>query len=210
MDSEERPAKTLVAWFSTQVTGCVFASSFASKGIDGRIVFSTIPSPGSEELLDIDAQLEACGRESRAACLVFPSVNTLEQLGELLSLLDRSRRWRVREHSRDARGVLIIVEWRTETEEWSRSMGLAPMMNMPTTRRAPHVALALWPGPAKKKKKSWVGFIDMPSEMRAPAHEKALEQSVATVSEILDDDGGEHWRDVAFRIPTTTWDLVRG
>jgi hypothetical protein len=86
-------------------------------------------------------------------------------------------------------------------------MGLAPMLSMPATRRTPYVAVALWPGPPRKEK-DWVGFIDMPSGLETDPHQRAFDSSGAVVSDILGDDGGTHWHEVAFRIPQSTYAAI--
>ena len=194
--TSDHPARALVHFFK-QIPGCVFASSFAAEGVDGRISFATFPDLGSEAVADINGHLDGCGRSDRAACMVFPSVTSAADIVGLLKLLAEDQRWRCRRLEPES--DLLRLEWRTAFDRWSQTLGLAPLLSMPVTRRTPYVAIALWPGQAKKAK-DWVGFIDMPSKMAPKAHGRALSNSARAASSILGDDAGEHWRKVAFRL----------
>lgn len=198
--TRDHPAQALVHFFK-QVPGCVFASSFVSKGADGRISFTTFWDVDEGAILNINGHLDGCGDSDRAACVVFPGITSAKDLVALLMLLNTDERWRCRRWKPASTSVRL--EWRTRSGSWSQTLGLAPLFSMPATRRTPYLAIALWPGKPKKAKnaKDWVGFIDMPSKLEPTAHRRALVKSTDTARAILGDDAGEHWRQVAFRFP---------
>jgi hypothetical protein len=162
--TSDHPARALVHCFK-QVPGCVFASSFAAAGLDGRISFATFPDLDSEVVEDINRHLDGCGRKDRAACMIFPSVTFPADPIGLLGLLAAHERWRCRRL--DAASEMLRLERKTAFDCWSQTLGLAPLLSMPVTRRTRYVAIALCPGKAKKAK-HWAGFIDMPSKMTCP------------------------------------------
>ena len=85
---------------------------------------------------------------------------------------------------------------------WSVAMGLAPLLSMPVTRRAPFPAIALWPGKPRKKSKKGesVSFGDIPSPFEGTEHGAALSASTDRTRELmgLDDPEQGPWRSVAF------------
>tara|TARA_B100001750_G_scaffold241194_1_gene252206 strand:- start:686 stop:1333 length:648 start_codon:yes stop_codon:yes gene_type:complete len=201
------PAKALVHFFK-QVPGCAFASNFAREGIDGRIAFAELSEPDADTVDDINASLDGCGVAERAACLIFPSVTTPDGIVDLLQRLSTDERWSCRRFERAS--DMLCVEWRTASGRTSRALGLAPMLSMPVTRRAPYVAIALWPGQQKKRKqpREDVGFIDMPSNLDSKKHRALISASTKNANAILGDDAAEHWREVAFRFPPTLSRLI--
>ena len=68
--------------------------------------------------------------------------------------------------------TVVGLWWTTSGGQMSSVMGLAPLGEMPVTRRAPHVALVLWPGahlndhPKPKRSETEVGL----TSCRLPKH----------------------------------------
>ncbi|MEO0324483.1 MAG: hypothetical protein AAF447_16090, partial [Myxococcota bacterium] len=137
--AQDHPARVLAHFFK-RVPGCVFASSFSDEGVDGRITFASFPNVDAATVTDINGQLDACGRRERAACIVFPSVASGEDLVRLLELLSANSRWRCRVW--EPGSTRLCVDWRTQSGSWSQTLGLAPLFSMPATRRTPYLAIA--------------------------------------------------------------------
>ncbi len=204
--SGNHPARALAHFFK-QGSGCVFASSFAGDGLSGRISFASFPEFDALSAADVEQHLDGCGGAGRAACCVFPDVQSDAGVVSLLTELADSERWRC---SRSLHAASCVrVEWRTQDGAWSQAMGLAPMFAMPASRRAPYLALALWTGAADAHNESGeVGFVDMPSKLEQSAHRRGLWNSMRSVDEILGADAGPHWRTIAFRFSESSTHLL--
>lgn len=88
-------------------------------------------------------------------------------------------------------------------------MGLAPLLSMPATRRAPHVALAVWPGKAMSSLEPDVAFKDIPSPFPSEdAHRRAIHESREGANGILGEEASKLWREVAFSLPESCRTLL--
>jgi hypothetical protein len=195
------------------MTGCRFASSFASTASARRInYYAKVGVPKSSDVPELDGATEVSARAGRFLVALFPHVRTTPELGDLLRALDESDRWGCshvpwRAHERlDA--SLVRVTWRTEDGPLSSVMGFAPLGTMPVTRRAPFVGLALWPGgrvnPFRKGIVGpGVGLVDGAHGMEKESHDANWKETHGHVVSLFADppEDRETLRDVAFCIP---------
>lgn len=88
-------------------------------------------------------------------------------------------------------------------------MGLAPLLTMPITRRAPFVALAAWTGPPRKPTAKFVGFIDMPDDGDEREHAaKIASTEIKTAQHLIGDPDADILKRIAFRLSSTVVDDV--
>lgn len=200
--------RSLAVWFKTG-SGCVFASQFAS-GISARTAYATFSKADASVASDINDHFSAAGRDQRAAVAVFPSIATEKQLVKFIGSLRSDPRWQCRSiESKLPDCSALVLEWQTEAGVWSRTMGLAPLLTMPVTRRAPFVAIAAWPGPPRKPNAKFVGFIDMPDDSDEAEHASKLKHTEARTAEHLaGDPDADILKRVAFRFSSVAVDGV--
>ncbi len=150
---------------------------FAAKDDDdSRLVHITVRGKRIES--DLNRLFDECAKRDAAAVALFPDVKTEDELVAQLARLNKNSRWAV-DYVWDSkrRVVRATVKWKTSDVKWSVAMGFAPLLTMPLPRRAPYVAIALWPGAAREGNDGdTVGFIDMPSN-EFPDRKKMLKES---------------------------------
>jgi len=81
--------------------------------------------------------------------MIFPSLRTHEDVADACRILSRSPRWKAERQSYSCAVTGcegLRMDWTTRSGMRSAAMGFAPFGEMPVTRRAPYVALALWTG----------------------------------------------------------------
>lgn len=142
----------------------------------------------------MNALLDAAASKKLAALFSFPELRSSDDVTRLIAVLQRDERWQVRdvpwkEAPRDA--VIVGLNWRTPSGKLSRVMGFAPLGTMPVTRRAPFVAIAMWPG---EKDNPWrpgppnakyVSFADMPHDHDEGEHAALWANSQAWTADLL-------------------------
>lgn len=134
-------------WLHRGQSGCHFASHAASNA---KFVFSTFTADLNGSDLDAAADVVDQSVESnRVAILMFPRISGVSEMGRLISCFNHPPRWWISrvafpDTNVDIEGVGIF--FRTKRGDASAAMGFAPCFEMPMTRRAPCVGLALWGG----------------------------------------------------------------
>lgn len=196
-------------WLTRFLTGCHFASALARRR-DG-VLFGRYVEPTSGVALD--ALFDVAATRHVPAVAVFPQIRTESELVAQLGLLLADERWSLSiEHPTglDTDDVLVGLRWRTSGGLSSAVMGLAPLMTMPLTRRAPHVCLAAWTGGhenprVKRRPPDSVDFLDASLDdldLDATKYKRRWNESVADTTELLSDppDAASNYRSVAFRL----------
>ena len=192
---EDTVKKVTVQWLKANVTGCMFATKFASAGSAGLIrphvlteVLTATHLAEQLEPLLVDA-----AAHSEAALLIFPDLRRDEDIARLIDKLGRYVSWTVSEiewKDFPRSDLLVGLDWRTPTGHFSTAMGMAPLATMPVTRRSPYVTLAIWPGghenPFRPSDRARVSLADMKHGLDAYTHDKFWHQTKATVLEHLD------------------------
>jgi hypothetical protein len=185
-ESGEHVARQLMtAWLRANITGCLFATRFA-KEATGHI--RPLVLTGAIEATHLPQQLDPVLRDaaahSEAVLAIFPDLRTPEDVARLLDSLSRGEGWSCREvewkeHARA--DILIGLGWRTPTGQMTSAMGLAPLGTMPITRRAPYVAIAIWPGgqenPFRQQPRKRVSLADMPHSLTPELHDMYWRQT---------------------------------
>lgn len=168
-------------------SGCQFAAQFSHES-SRRIAFATVLNVDATTPADVTRHFEEAALRDHAAAVVFPGIRHEADLHALIDALARDARWRSHEvASMRPERLAIALHWKTRSGHWSRTMGLAPLLTMPITRRAPYVAIAAWPGSARKPDVDAVGFGDMPSGL-GDRHKPTLSRTRALTREMLADD----------------------
>lgn len=213
MESEQHPSESyLRRWIGSGLTGCSFARSFAKQA--KRVAFlSWLDDPSDELLGTLDPFLEQCRHEATFPFLLLPRIRNAEEIARLIALLRTSERWDVTRVPWPAKSaarpdVAMGLFWRTPTKLRAAAMGFAPMGSMPVTRRAPYVAMALWPGDRDnphfdKSPEDLVSFANAQTGLPKEAHDKLWETSAKDSREMLQDpfDDVVWMRRVTFCLP---------
>lgn len=145
------PAEDLVAFIRTNTVGCAFAMHIAKdpdrEGLEPLIINSWA-DPGELGVL-VGSLLEG---QPKIAAAIFPNITTTEQLVELIEQLGALDSWRVEPRDvEDQEHIGVGMRWVMPDgihESWV--LGFAPMEHMPSTRRAPHVAVLLKADPTEQ------------------------------------------------------------
>ncbi len=214
MDSDaQHPSEDyLRRWLGSGLTGCSFAKSFARRA--GHVSFFTWVDEPSDELLgNLDPFLERSRGERTFPFVLLPRIRTARQIVSLLALLRTSERWEITvaewpSGSATRSDVAVGLLWKNPNGFRAAVMGFAPMGSMPVTRRAPYVALALWPGDQEnphfdKSPTGLVSFADANTGLAKDAHDKLWATSAKESRELLRDpfDDVVWMRRVAFCLP---------
>jgi hypothetical protein len=194
--------------FLRSVSGCSFASS-AARTAGSDLIFGVMSGDTVDAPSFLNPFLDEAAAQRVAVVVCFPELRTPLDVVQLLGNLARDDRWQLRiaprkKHPHD--DALASLFWTTPANDRSSVMGLAPMAEMPVTRRAPYVSLALWPGtrnnPYKSSKDGEVGFIDMNTSMDKAAFDVAWDKTRQTVrARCAYPADGAARPDVAFSLP---------
>ena len=200
-DFEAENIKLVERWIQSQQTGCFFASRLISREKKILVVEFASGSVAELNVEEINDQLDFAGSKGVFVVAIFPG---LESLGEI-ERLDEEPRWRI-ESEAIGRREYVSLEWETKEGKWSNCMGLAPLLSMPPTRRAPFVGLALWAGNATHDaNRSTVDFHDIPNPIKLEKRPEAFERVRRTVDELMGNRKDEvDWRKISFALPTPT------
>lgn len=196
--SESSPQYNLMQkWVIGHMTLCSFAASLLRT--DSITLYESDDPFDGVEVAALNGVLDFSGMAKNRACvLMFPSIREEENIVTLVRRLEASERWRcawkMQSQTRD-----LNLEWLTEEGKWSSCMGFAPLLTMPPTRRAPYVAIALWPGKARDPDQSSVDFKHIPSPIDDDDKRKAaLDRVRADVRELVGDT--DELYDLTFRL----------
>jgi hypothetical protein len=199
-------------WLRVGMTGCTFVSTFAARASEKRIAYFALA--GMSSATELNGLVSSTGHADQFIVLLFPHLRSPGDVGELLETLDADPRWRCSripwaKHERTS-DSLIAVDWQTESGAWSSVMGFAPLGEMPSTRRAPYVALAMWPGATMNDYRKGtpgpnVGLVDGVHGMTREVHDNAWATTEAKVKRLMADppEDRRQLRQVAFCIPRT-------
>jgi hypothetical protein len=210
---DEHPSERYLRyWIGSGLTGCSFARKFARQG--GRVAFlSWVDEPSDELTNNLDPFFEQSRHEGTFPFVLLPRLRDASGIARLIALLTSSRRWEVARIpwtscSAPRSDVAVGLFWRTPNDLRAAAMGFAPLGSMPVTRRAPYVALALWPGDREnpyfdKSPPGNVSFADANTGLTRETHEKLWETSARDSRDMLRDpfDDVVWMRRVTFCLP---------
>jgi hypothetical protein len=146
------PATNVRRWIQNGHTGCSFARALTRDEKPDKPARITVVSYHAAPLNveRLNQLFDQCAANGEPAIVAFPDIRSVPQLVALLGRLGEDERWEctlttVEGFDRD--DDLVRVIWQAPHQGWrSEVMGLAPLLSMPVTRRAPYPGLALWPG----------------------------------------------------------------
>jgi hypothetical protein len=150
------------AWLNSPgLHGCSFATAIAKTPQIRLASFFGIPDQDAVRQLTEHIQVAASARHFAIA--IFPDVVLELQLRIFIDLLGISAGWVVDRLNIPGR-FAVAMRWASSAALQSSVMGFAPFGTMPVTRRAPYVAVALWPcgydNPRRKKPDAFIGVGD--------------------------------------------------
>jgi hypothetical protein len=193
-------------------SGCHFAGILAAHA---KVTLYSVSSFAKSDLPTIDGFIESSATDRKTFFVLFPHVRSAPGILKILDVLDGGERWSVerlawRKHAR-SNAVPIGVYWSNSAGNRMSVMGFAPLLAMPTTRRAPYVGIAIWGGGHENKQRNKehptnsknVGIVDVPTLIPDATHTRLWNKSTEHVASLLRDpsEDVEHLRKVAFCLP---------
>lgn len=200
-EPEWSPTLHLKRWLGRHQAGCLFVARLAMK--DRTRLHELFEAPCAEDFTTIDDAIEAeSDEDGRAVVFFWPRAGATADVANLLRLLARLERWSVERVGWGGaleERVCFSVRWRTKTGALTEVAGFAPLPEMPLTRRAPYLAIALWGGAGRPGARA-VGLVDTP--WRRDARTDPLwAGSVRLTEQMLPGEDRERLRRVAFCLP---------
>ncbi len=190
-------AERLIKWLQI-FSGCRFVGHLSSQQ---ELNTAVIQCPDDATPSEIGDFFNLCSENGEAGVAVFPDIQDFRELAALLNSFVKDPAWKLELGGNGPEGgTLVALNFQTPEGKWSSTMGLAPLLSMPQTRRAPYVAIAAWPGKQTLSTGDEVGFIDMPTKhLDDDERSELVRESSENVETYLGADPDEApWRDVAF------------
>lgn len=158
-------------WLQQTPTGCHFATHLAlhrsargDRPPAGWVVRTFVEQRSDEEFAADVASATLDGPNDQIILMIFPWVQTVDDLIELITQVQRCDGWSWEEHPAgvECEDVLVGLRWRLRSDRAvSWALGFAPFDFMPFTRRAPYAAIAM---------RTLDPPIDEPPDGRQPVH----------------------------------------
>lgn len=200
--------RAMSAWLKSPVLcGCRFAALTASQK---RILLSTTLEPLNDTMVAaINADFDRAAQRKQFALAIFPLVTSESELQSLVATLVRNPRWRAVEFSQDSSHRMVELLWTNPEEVECNAVGFAPTLSMPVSRRAPFVALGVWPcghdNEHLEHQQKVIGLADTFHGLPKERYKPMLEQTEKSVDEIVGDTFSKNnLRRLSFRVPGST------
>jgi hypothetical protein len=194
-------ASHLKDWFGRRASGCIFVSKLVNQ--ERTLLAEMGQGLDKEDFNTIDQTVEVAALAGRAVVIFWPSACRASDAVELLRLLEQLPRWKVERvgwGGEQEACESFSVRWTTVSGVQTEVAGFAPFLEMPLTRRAPYLALALWGGTVEDA--SDIGLVQTPGPwVGDPRSDKMWAQSVALTGRMLTKEDRGRLRRVAFRLP---------
>ena len=198
-------------WLERIGTGCTFASSLASRALVHYDII-TGASPSADLIEALDATLDEAAAATHVAVTLLPDVHTTSELAAVLRALQTAPRWRVTwlasERWGSRRFAAISIYWKTKAGRLSSVVGFGPLRCIPATRRAPYVAMAVWPAErtvqhSKAPAGETLGIVDAAHGLEDADYDVRWKKTRAEVKAMFvhEREDPKLLRDVAFRLP---------
>jgi hypothetical protein len=198
------------SWLKARLTGCVFAA----RPEVWQQFYPVVPLDADVDVDALHDGIRVAAESASVAILIFPAIKDEAGLADLLRRMATHGRWSCSEFT-DREGLedhelAIDLRWKKDSGELDSSiMGFAPFASMPLTRRAPFVAMALWPcGHDNKDRKKpdprCIGVGDMHHDVETDTYKKWFRSTLDTMAQFRTLPGiasaktGE-----TFRLPTS-------
>jgi hypothetical protein len=136
-------AHTITTWLKSLCHGCAFANQYAETAF-----MVELSGPSAFEFEEYERAFDQGVASRVPVVVVLSDIASQAELVRVLNALRQGDRWSVQKAPRCEwpSQCPVMVTWRTTQGPDSILMGLGPFLSMPPTRRAPYVALAMWPG----------------------------------------------------------------
>jgi hypothetical protein len=174
-------------WLERVGTGCTFANLLAAKANVHYDIVAGAPSPNLIEALD--AALDEAAASNHVGVTLLPEVHTAREIAG--------------------------VHWRTKAGAMSSVIGFAPLRSMPITRRAPYVAMTVWPGArsnqfARAPVSDTLGIVDSAHGLTKDEYDARWKKTRGLVKEMFlhEREDATFLRDVAFRLPLAVVNVI--
>jgi hypothetical protein len=200
-------------WLERVGTGCTFANLLSANALVHYDIVAAAPSVNL--IAALDAALDEAAASNHVGVTLLPEVHTAREIAGVLFALSTAPRWHVRWVGSERRGGryfgAVRVHWRTKPGAMSSVIGFAPMRGMPITRRAPYVAMAVWPGTrsnefARVSTPETLGIVDSAHDLTKDDYDTRWKKTRGFVKEMFlhEREDATFLRDVAFRLPLNT------
>lgn len=137
----------------------------------------------------LNADFEFAAQSKLFALAIFPLISSERQLGELIQTLSGDAQWKAEEIGRDTEHRMVELRWRNPEGLECNAVGFAPTLAMPATRRAPYVAVGVWPGGHDnqflKKHGQTIGLADTSHKLDEQSYQNHLEKTEAKVGQLV-------------------------
>ncbi len=144
----------------------------------------------------INVHFDAARSKEQLGLVIFPNLRTELEVVGLVNALCTHARWSCAIDVSVKKRTALDLRWRSTDELSSSAIGFAPLGMMPLTRRAPYVALAVWPGGRdnhfKKKPHDFVGVGDMSHDYEKREYDRLFRTTrsqVGSVRDVLAEEG---------------------
>jgi hypothetical protein len=209
VDQRQACVDNFRVWLERLGTGCTFANLLAARALVHYDIVAGAASPNLIETLD--AALDAAVEGNHVGVALLPEVHSPREVAGVLRALASAPRWRVRWIGSEQRGGrrlgAVRIHWKTKAGSMSSVIGFGPLRSMPVTRRAPYVAMAVWPGSrsnefARVSDSEILGIVDSAHGLERIDYDERWRKTRAHVKQMFlhEREDASFLRDVAFRL----------
>lgn len=154
----------------------------------------------------LNADFTYAAQSKLFALAIFPLINSEAQLDELIQTLGADSHWKSREIGRDDDHRMVELRWTNPEGLECNAVGFAPSFSMPASRRAPYVAVGVWPGGHDnqflKTHGKTIGLADTIHDLDEQGYKHQFEITDAKVVELIGDSFKKSLlRRLTFRLP---------
>lgn len=188
MANVQAAERALSVWLrSVDLCGCFFAAITAANK---KIHLSTTLEPFDAAMIEgLNADFTFAAQSKMFALAIFPLISSENQLDELIQMLSNNDRWKANEIGWDAEHRMVELHWRNPEGLDCNAVGFAPTLAMPASRRAPYVAVGVWPGGHDnqflKRPGPTIGLADTGHDLDEQGYHHQLEKTEAKVGELV-------------------------
>ncbi len=208
-------------WHRQGQTGCWFAQEF-SKTMNlekwRAVVISAHRAVNCRQIISREVEDAIAASDCEALSIIFPRLNTLSELLDLIGLCRSIEGWMVGppDGTDDIAGIQIKIPLQHGCSSWV--LGFGPFNFLPITRRAPFTELAVRTKPAKQPLThdalntdiDAAHLADIPSHFTQDKFNKCMANTAAMKRRLLQTDDHPTARaKVTFAIPDSTWQKIK-
>ena len=162
-----------------------------------------------EQVPGLNSDFETASTKGEFALAIFPQIETEQDLSQLIETLGKSEGWTLNEFHRRDNHKMIELLWQNPLGKLSNAVGFAPTLSMPVSRRAPFVALGLWPGghdnPFLRRHGENVGLADTQHHLTEEQYTRQHKNTQTKVKGLIGHRfSTDLLRRLTFRIPNET------